>query len=413
MAEQQPPKPCIGFNGDFKPGFTAVIGNPPWVLFVGKGSRPIHPSEKAFLEVQFGRGAKPLSTHGLFATLAGRLCQPGARVALVLPTSVADATRYAEVRAAHNELCAPESDLTEFGEDAFNEVFQPCMALVSTCRSTPKLDDRGEPWSLAQDGVELGVRALLAQLDALPKLPSSLFGERGYRSCTADRGKFAKLSAPEPPLDVPLYEGTSVREFELLPPTAFADGERLPSVLPSKKWQQVDLFIRQTAKYPIASVSARVAFRNSIIAAFVQPPFTAGSLLAYLNSTPVRWYHYHKQRDAQQGMPQVKVGHLRMLPAPSARVLSELETLGSKLAQRGTGITPSERAELDTLVAVALGIEASAQARVRAWGDANPPPEGRHTAPQGPSIKKVQRSSETESEFLDASPAKAMGGRSG
>src|SRR5690606_6303985 len=117
-------------------GFNAVIGNPPWVLYVGKGSRPIYPREKAFLEAQFGRGAKPLSTHGLFATLSGRLCQPGSRVALILPTSVADATRYSEVRASHNEQCEPEADLPEFGEDAFNEVFQPCMALISTSRST-------------------------------------------------------------------------------------------------------------------------------------------------------------------------------------------------------------------------------------------------------------------------------------
>lgn len=373
-------------------GFNTVMGNPPWVLYVGKGSRPIDPTEKAFLEMQFGRGARPLSTHGLFATLAGRLCQPGSRVALILPTSVADATRYSEVRAAHNELCQPESELTEFGDDAFSEVFQPCMAVVSTCRTMPALDDPGAPWTLAQEGVEPWIRSLLSQLNTLPKLPDSLFGERGYRSCAADRGKFSKLPTPQPPLDVPLYEGTSVREFALLPPTAFGDGERLPSILPAKKWKEVDVFIRQTAKYPIASPSAHAAFRNSIIAGFAQPPFTAASLLAYLNSTPIRWYHFHKQRDAQQGIPQVKVGHLRMLPAPSDRELPQLDAFGAKLAQRGTGVTSEERAELDALVAKALGINAPTFERVRAWGSANPPPEARQAAPTGPGVKKASPS---------------------
>lgn len=380
----QPPRSSPG-----RRGFHAVIGNPPWVLYSGKGSQPIDAREKAFLEAQYGRGAKPLSTHGVFATLAGRLGQPGSRVALVLPTSVADATRYSEVRASHNVLCQPEPDLPELGEDAFSEVFQPCMALVSTCRSEPNANASGEPWSLAQHDVESWVRDLLSHLDGMPKLPAALFGERGFRSSAADRGKFAKLPAPKPPLDVLLYEGTSVREFELLPPTAFADGAKLPSVLPARKWQEVDLFIRQTAKYPIVSISARVAFRNSIIAGFGKAPFTAEALLAYLNSSPVRWYHFHKQRDAQQGMPQVKVGHLRMLPAPDRAALEQLNTIGARLGRCGNGITPEERTELDQLVAKALGITASTFERLRAWAEANPPPEGRLPSRSGPGVKKA------------------------
>jgi hypothetical protein len=370
-------------------GFNAVLGNPPWVLYAGKGSQPIDAREKAFLEAQYGRAAKPLSTHGLFATLAGRLGQPGSRVALVLPTSVADATRYSEVRASHDMLCQAESDLRELGEDAFSDVFQPCMALVSTCRSEPKTDASGDPWSLAQHDVESWVRDLLSHLDGLPKLPGAIFGERGFRSSVADRGKFAKMPGPKPPLDVPLYEGTSVREFELLPPTAFGDGVKLPNVLPAAKWQEVDLFIRQTAKYPIVSPSARVAFRNSIIAGFGKPPFTMHALLAYLNSSPVRWYHYHKQRDAQQGMPQVKVGHLRMLPAPQHAALERLNAIGAKLGRRGNGITPEERTELDLLAANALGISAPMFERLRAWAAANPPPEGRLPSRSGPGVKKA------------------------
>ena len=371
-------------------GFHAVIGNPPWVLYVGKGSQPIDPREKEFLEAIYGRAAKTLSTHGVFATLAGRLAQPGARVGLVMPTSVADASRYSEVRAGHDELCEPEDELLDIGEGAFVGVFQPCMALVSTRSSEPDLDAAGESWKLAQTGMESAVRELLAALDALPKLPAGLFGERGYRSCTADKGKFVKGGRPEPPFETPLYEGTSVREFELLAPTAFADGERLPGVLPAKKWSEVDLFIRQTAKYPIASLSAKRAFRNSVIAGFAQGPYTSAALLAYLNSTPVRWYHYHRQRDAQQGMPQVKVGHLRMLPAPNEVSLGALDQLGTRLAAANAGITKEERVQVDTIVAEALGIQGAAREMVFAWGRANPPPAAREGVKRGPGVKKTK-----------------------
>ncbi len=358
-------------------GFDAVVGNPPWILYVGRGSQPLSPREKAFLEAVHVRAAKTLSTHGLFAAVAGRLVRPGGRVGLVLPTSVADASRYADVRGAHDELCAPDPELPDLGEDAFMGVFQPCMALLSTRRTERCGDAAGAPWPLARAGLDPEARRLLAALEALPKLPPELFGERGYRSSARDRGRFIKAGAPAPPHVVPLYEGTSVRELELLPPTAYADGARLPVTHPGPRWAEVDLFIRQTARFPIASPSARLAFRNSILAGFARGPYTAGALVAYLNATPVRWYHYHRQRDAQQGMPQVKIGHLRALPAPGAAVLEPLERLGSELIARNRGITGAERSTLDALVAEALGVRGSALARVLAWGRANPPPAPR------------------------------------
>lgn len=372
-----------------RPGFHAVLGNPPWTLYIGKGSQPIDPREKAFLEAVFGRAAKPLSTHGLFATLAGRLGRPGTRVGLVLPTSVADAERYSEVRAGHDELCEAESELLDIGEGAFVGVFQPCMALVSTRRAVPVPRARGAPWKLTQTGVDAGVRELLAVLDELPKLPAELFGDCGYRSNVEDKGKFINADRPEPPFTVPLYEGASVREFELLPPTAFADGDRLPDTRFAKKWAEVDVFIRNTAKFPIASPSSRVAFRNSILAGFARAPYTTGVLLAYLNSTPVRWYHYHRQRDAQQGMPQVKVGHLRMLPAPKESALPWLDQIGESLARQNRGIGTAQREELDRVVADALGIRGAALERVLTWGKANPPPVGRQAPAEGPGVRKA------------------------
>ncbi|HWA70754.1 MAG TPA: hypothetical protein VG937_00395 [Polyangiaceae bacterium] len=385
-------------------GFHAILGNPPWVLYAGKGSQPINEREEAFLKEVYGRAAKTLSTHGLFAALAGRISVPGARIGLVLPTSVADAERYSDVRAAHDELCEPEKDLLDIGEGAFVGVFQPCMALVSTRRSTPSADATGAPWQLSKSGMPTTVRDLLAQLDARPKLPAALFGERGYRSSAEDKGKFTKAAAPVGRHTTPLYEGTSVREFELLAPTAFADAAELPETVRVDKWNTVDVFIRQTAKYPIASRSARQAFRNSVLAGFACAPYTAGFLLAYLNSTPIRWYHFHGQRDAQQGMPQVKVGHLRAIPAPADSAVEALSKLGERLGQSNRGIGDAERSELDQVVATALGIGEAGLEMVLAWGRANPPPTARTAPSPKPGIVSARAGSV---EPADESPDEA------
>jgi hypothetical protein len=360
-------------------GFDAFVGNPPWILYAGKGKQPIDSSEEALLKELFGRAARTLSSHGLFAAQAGRLSRPRGRVGLVMPTSMADASRYCDVRAGHSAWCVVDSGLPDFGEKAFVGVFQPCMALLSERRALPiaEKDADGAPWVLAQSGLDPRVRSLLAKLDQRPKLPAELFGERGYRSSKADEGAFIKAAGPRPPYQVPLFEGTSVREFQILGPTAFADGSRLPEVLRVDKWSSVALFIRQTARYPIATRSSGGAFRNSILAGFERPPWSAELLLGYLNSTPVRWYHFHKQRDAQQGMPQVKIGHLRALPAPDGATVTAIATLARKLSHQNVGITDSERAELDALVAAGLGLDESELAHVRQWGAANPPPVGR------------------------------------
>lgn len=391
-------------------GVHALVGNPPWVLYAGKGSQPIDEREEAFLKQVYGRAARTLSTHGLFTALAGRICVPGARIGLVLPTSVADAERYADVRAAHDELCEPERDLLDIGEGAFMGVFQPCMALISTRRLAPATDSTGAPWQLAKSGVPTAVRSLLQQLDARPKLPPNLFGERGYRSSSEDKGKFIKCDAPQGRYITALYEGTSVREFELLAPTAFADAEALPETVRADKWRGVDVFIRQTAKYPIASPSARQAFRNSVLAGFAQAPYTVGFLLAYLNSTPIRWYHFNGQRDAQQGMPQVKVGHLRALPSPDASIVPALSELGERLGTANCGISETDRAGLDTLVAVGLGIEGDALDMVLSWGRANPPPAARAASGSGPGIAKAHPAAGEVAAEDDQDKASASGG---
>ena len=131
----------------------------------------------------------------------------------------------------------------------------------------------------------------------------------------------------------------------------------------------VDLLIRQTARHPIAAPAGGVAFRNSLLAGFASAEWPAGLLLALLNSAPVRWHHERRFRDARQGMPQVKVGHLRAIPAPPAldAVRGELVALGDALAARNAGIAPAEQARLDDLAARAYALDGATRSMV--WAD--------------------------------------------
>lgn len=362
-------------------GFDAILGNPPWVLYVGKGKQPIEVRESALLKELHGDAAAMLSTHGCFAARAAGLTRPGARIGLVMPSSLADAERYTDARCVHESACEVEGELPDFGASAFESVFQPSFCLLSTKRETPAAS-RGAAWQLERPGRRAVVDQLIGALAGFDRLPRPMFGERGYRSSKADRGKFEKRAAPSERYPIPLYEGASVRELMLLPPTAFGDPTALPA-LARDDWRSVDVLLRQTARYPIACASPGVAFRNSIIAGFVVAPWTLPALLAYLNSSLVRWLHFHTQRDARQGMPQVKVAHLRALPAPPRSCIAELDAAFAGTCARQAGISALERRALDDIVYGGFRLEQAFCGEVDLWAAANPPPNPRKT--DGPS----------------------------
>jgi hypothetical protein len=95
----------------------------------------------------------------------------------------------------------------------------------------------------------------------------------------------------------------------------------------AENYPRVAVIIRQTARFPIAAVHAPpLAFRNSLLAAYTDEPHT---LVALLNSTLLRTAHLASQRDGRQAIfPQLKIAHLRALPAPPAEAdLSPLDAL--------------------------------------------------------------------------------------
>jgi Eco57I restriction-modification methylase len=359
---------------DMGAGLDAVIGNPPWVAYAGRAAQPLHDGLRAWYarSPAFG-GYRTL--HGLFVHRAATLLRPGGRLGLVVPTSLADLEGYAPARAAHDALCDVDDPLADLG-DVFEGVFQPCMALSSTRKHAPEASP-ARTWPLERrDLDETGAR-LLARIGALPKLPPSLFGERGYQTLAADGPHIRALAAPAPPWTLPIREGADIAEMVRRPPRLFADPARLHGRLRAD-WSEARVLIRQTARYPIAALADGIAFRNSILAGFSTPEWPAPALAAYLNAAVVRWFHFHAHRDARQGMPQLKIAHLRALPdLPDARVRDRLGSLGETLATRNEGIPAEARAALDDLVERALGLPAAERAAVRAWMSSNAPPRAR------------------------------------
>jgi hypothetical protein len=368
-------------------GFDAFVGNPPWVAFAGRAAQPIEDTLAAYFRSRTGAFSGYPTLHGLFVWRTASLLAPGGRLGLVLPTSVSDLAGYAPTRRAHDALCEPDRDLTDFGDGAFAGVFQPCMALTSTRRSEMVPVERNEPrvWSVERPDLDELDRSLLVKLTRMPALPAALFGERGFQSTGDDLSHLRSLSAAEPPYTEPLREGSDVAEFRAHPPTLFLDPSRVTGRFRARAdWAMVKILIRQTARYPIAALGDGRPFRNSILAGFSDRRWSAHALCCYLNSSAVRWFHYFQNRDARQGMPQLKIGHLRSLPdlpPPGFSVIDALDALGREIASRNRGITEAERGELDRLVESGLGLTDSESERVRQFAARHPPPAPRRRAP--------------------------------
>lgn len=368
-------------------GFDACLGNPPWVAYVGRAAQPVAPDLARYYERTNPAFHGYRTLHGLFVRRAAELLRPGGRLGLVVPTSVADLDGYGPTRRAHDALAVVDPELPDFGNGAFEGVFQPCMALLSTRRDGPATrpsrtappNTSSEIWPLARTDLDVSAARLLGRLATLPRIDGALFGERGFQSTGNDVARLRRLERAEAPFTVPIREGTDVAEFAARAPRTFLDPTQLVGRFrPASDWQRVRVLIRQTARYPIAALSDGTAFRNSVLAGFDSDEWTAHGLLAYLNSSFVRWVHYTTHRDARQGMPQLKIGHLRALPAmPDAAARQQLDGFGRALGARNAGVGAAERAELDEAVFRTFDLSSAERASIRAWAEANPPPRPR------------------------------------
>jgi hypothetical protein len=343
-------------------GFDAFVGNPPWVSYAGRAAQPLAPELRtAYGRYDAFRGYRNLQ--GLFVERCARLLRPGGRLGLVLPSSMSELAGYRPTRRAHDRLCTPDATLADLGASAFDGVFQPCMVLCSTRRAAALEHVPERPWPVERPDLDTVARALVEKLSRAP-LPAHLFGERGLQSTGKDGAHL--VASPDARHTVPLRSGSDVEAFGLKSPSAHADpawfGPRLRS---ASEWAGVRLLVRQTARVPVVALSDGIGFRNSLLAGFDDPEHPAEFLVAYLNSTPIRWLHFARHRDARQGMPQLKVAHLRATPAPPSLTLKNtLTAFGRELSARGRGIRESEQLELDTLVADAFELDEKERQRL-------------------------------------------------
>jgi N-6 DNA Methylase/TaqI-like C-terminal specificity domain len=342
-------------------GFDLVLGNPPWVAFAGRATQPLSPELREHYRHTFRAFRGYPTLHALFVELGASLAPQGV-VALLIPSPVADLEGYRHVRSALSATHAVQEPLLELGQDAFESVTQPCFALVAAPRREPSQDPErafvlAERRRAAGAASEVQVPSALGRLAGLPRLPSELFGEMGLQTSSAvTRQLLHRGSAPPPEFSYPLLEGRNIAEFALKPPRLFLKPDRTflaehrCRLREVSEYSRVKLVVRQTAAITIAAAHDGTPFRNSLLAGFESSEFPYQLLLGLLNSTLYRALHLSGRRDARQGaFPQVKIGHLRALPAPPA--MPARSRIAELAAQAGkSGLTAELRRALDTAV---------------------------------------------------------------
>ncbi len=350
-------------------GFDVIVGNPPWISYAGRAAQPLDRGLFDFYKRTSPAFFGYRNLQALFVHRAATLLRPGGRLGLVVPTSMCDLGGYEPSRRAHDALCEVDGALPDFG-DRFDDVFQPCMGLLSTRRAERAETARAEVWPLERGDLDAPSAALLARLGALPKVPATSFGERGFQSVRDDVRRMRPGDAPRREGDVGLRIGSDVAPFRRKAPSFVCDpGDFGGRFRGADEWRKVSVLVRQTARFPMACLADGVPFRNSVLAGFASAELEASMLVAYLNAWPVRWFHYVRHRDARQGMPQMKIAHLRALPSPAAdrSKRDALAVIGSALSLRNDGIRAEEQRAIDELVGDLLGFDAGERALVRAW----------------------------------------------
>jgi N-6 DNA Methylase/TaqI-like C-terminal specificity domain len=350
--------------------FDLVLGNPPWVAFAGRATQPLAPAMREHYRKNFRAFRGYPTLHALFVELGAGLAPRGV-VALLIPSPVADLDGYRHVRSALARSHAVQEPLLELGQDAFESVTQPCFALVAAPRQIPEAKPE-RPFVLTERRRSAGAAATirtpqaLERLTDLPRLPPELFGEMGLQTNSAvTRQLLYRGSAPPEAFSYALLEGRNIAEYRLSAPRLFLKPDQAfllaqrCRLRAAADYRRVKLVVRQTAAITIAAAHDGTPFRNSLLAGFELSEFPFELTLGLLNSTLYRALHLAGRRDARQGaFPQVKISHLRALPAPPASAdRARISQLSRRASQ--AGLDAALRQALDAAVYAAFDISAA------------------------------------------------------
>jgi len=363
--------------------FDWLIGNPPWVAFQGRAAQPLDPERRAWLRRTYSAFAGFATLHGVFAQRATELA-PRGLVSLLLPSSLSDLDGYRAARRAVLRTHTLHEPLEEYGQDAFGGVVQPCFGLLASPRTgaPDPLPDR--KWRLLERGrhdlelMEPGVPEVLVRLASLPKLPSACFGELGLQSNRrVSTELFLRAGEPKGAFVEPLLEGRNVRAFTVLPPRLFMNPdlgvlrETRCRYRPLADYQRVGFVVRQTAAVTIAAPHNGLRFRNSLLAGYPCGELDVELLVGLLNSALFRAFHASQQRDARQlAFPQVKVAHLRRLPAPPESAVGRHAVRQASALLCRLGPSPEREAGLDQAVFDLFDLGREARDEIRSYLEA-------------------------------------------
>lgn len=344
-------------------GFDAFVGNPPWVSYAGRAAQPLDPARRAYYATRFESFSRFCNLQGIFIERSAELLRKGGRLGFVLPSSMSEQGGYGPTRLAHDRLCKVDNELPDLGEDSFPGVVQPSMVLLSTRREREEPIERAKTWPVERPDLDSLAHSILDKMDR-PPLPPALFGERGLQTTTSEAQNLQ--SEPSDRYHFALRGGSDLVAFQRREPSFYVDPDQFEGRLRSREeWAAVRLFIRQTARVPIASLADGLAFRNSILAGFDDVAYPAAFLVAYLNSSPIRWQHYMRHRDARQGIPQLKIGHLRAIPSPPSEALvRELAQLGETLCAKNAGLDEASQRAIDDMVSRAFDLSEEERERI-------------------------------------------------
>lgn len=389
-------------------GFDLVVGNPPWVAFAGRAAQPLSSSARAAYRESFRAFRGYPTLQSLFVERAVKLAPRGA-VALLLPSPLADLSGYAAAREAATEFHRPVEPLSEHGQDAFEGVVQPCFTLLlspaasaaaNVSVAAPRTASPA-PWQLleksrtAHSRKTVAAPAVLGRFADLPTFPSDVFREYGFQSAgEVSQTLFLRATEADDLHTMPLLQGRNVREFHEGAPRLFLrpDRELLRRarcrLRDEADYAKVEFVVRQTAAFPIAALHHGLPFRNSLLAGFACEGLGADLVVGLLNSVLYRSIHLARQRDGRQAVfPQVKVSHLRSLPAPpkDAPLRSQIERLAREATlaagSDACGVGAELRHRLDDAVFELFATKAEERTEIREFFEARRARPVRGTAP--------------------------------
>lgn len=322
-------------------GFDVVLGNPPWVSYSGRQRSAIDDLTLRFLLARYPAISTWPASHPAFLVLATQLISKHGRAGLVLPRQVADLDSYGATRAQVTSTARIIEPILNAGENAFPGVTQP-VGLFTLAAGTNGKPSSSAAWvthpmiteavpSVHGTGSDFsGSTALMGVADRLAQLPRfepTTFADPGVHTGNVSKKIVLNERLPEGREYALVREGRDIgpyvcarpRKWLWLDPT-LNEGEYC-TIRAIQKYTDVPILIRQTADRPIAARHVcPTYFRNSLLACRGVEGIPDAVVTAFLNSALYTWIHRTATQDAhQKAFPQVKVRHLRALPAiPSA-----------------------------------------------------------------------------------------------